>query len=105
MTDVLKPGHVVGELTLLDSGPRTETAAARTDAVRLMPVRRALRRFLPGHPEAAAEVLAALALGRRARDVDEKLTPPADITVSCLGRLLVGPRPVYSLRRDDRARR
>jgi hypothetical protein len=68
LADVLGPGGSVGELSMLDGGPHTETIRARTGVTLLMLRRADFRQFLLERPAAAAAVLAEL--GRRQRDLD-----------------------------------
>jgi CRP-like cAMP-binding protein len=67
----LGPGSMFGEIALLDGGPRTATARARTDAEVLVLERSAFVGFIERHPSAALHVMRVL--GERQRQTVEKL--------------------------------
>ncbi|QOV88200.1 cyclic nucleotide-binding domain-containing protein [Humisphaera borealis] len=67
----LGPGAVFGEIALLDSGPRTATARARSDAEVLVLQRSAFADFITEHPPFALHVMKVL--GTRQRQTVEKL--------------------------------
>lgn len=69
--EVAGAGHVFGELSLLDGGPRTATAIARTDAELLSVNRQALDEFLRLSPAAAMDMLEAT--GKRLRETSKLL--------------------------------
>ena len=72
-TTTLRAGDCFGDLSLLDGGPRTETARATT-TVELLSLHRAdFRRFVTDRPAAARSVVTALA--RRQREIEEQLPP------------------------------
>jgi len=66
-----EPGDVIGELSFLDGGPRTETAVASEDTHMLVLDRARLLDFIDKHPHAAMDVLTVI--GRRLRATDELL--------------------------------
>jgi CRP/FNR family transcriptional regulator, cyclic AMP receptor protein len=74
---VLGPGEMFGELSLFDPGPRTATATALTDTNLLGLGHEALKPWLTGRPEVAAELLRAIA--RRLRRTNETM---ADLVFS-----------------------
>jgi uncharacterized membrane protein len=67
----LGPGAVFGEIALLDGGPRTATARARSDAELLVLPRPAFEGFIERHPSIALHVMRVL--GARQRETVEKL--------------------------------
>jgi uncharacterized membrane protein len=67
----LGPGQFFGELSLLDSGPRTATARPVAKATLLSLDQADFHRFLRRHPEAAIHMLAVLA--QRQREMVERL--------------------------------
>ena len=74
---VVGPGEMFGELSLFDPGPRTASATALTDAVLVELSHDALRPWLTGHPQVAAQLLRALA--QRLRRTNEAM---ADLVFS-----------------------
>ncbi len=71
VVDVLEPGELCGELSLLDGGTRSTTAAALTDVEALVLERPEFVDFLRKQPDASLDVLAALA--KRIRRADKLL--------------------------------
>jgi CRP-like cAMP-binding protein len=71
----LGPGHHVGELALLDGGPRTATVTAKTDMTVLVISQRAFFGLLDEVPGLARKILASLA--GMVRELDEQLAPHA----------------------------
>jgi CRP/FNR family cyclic AMP-dependent transcriptional regulator len=69
---VLGPGDFLGEISLLDGGPRTATVrAAETDATLLCLGREAFFSFINDYPSAAIHVIKVL--GKRQRETVDKL--------------------------------
>jgi len=68
--NTLGPGAVVGELSLLDHGPRTATAVCETECELLVIDQRHFRSVLEDVPSLAVKMLAALAA--RIRDLDRQ---------------------------------
>ena len=68
---VLGPGDFLGEISLLDGGPRTATARAREDVTLLCLGRESFRTFVRTSPGAALEIMTVL--GRRQRDTVDRL--------------------------------
>jgi CRP-like cAMP-binding protein len=64
------PGTIVGELSLLDHGPRTATVTTETDCTLLLLSQRAFLGVVDDVPALAHKLLAALA--SRIRDLDSK---------------------------------
>jgi CRP/FNR family transcriptional regulator, cyclic AMP receptor protein len=71
VVDVLEPGELCGELSLLDGGTRSTTAVALTDVEALVLERPEFVEFLRKQPDAALDVLSALA--KRIRRADKLL--------------------------------
>ncbi|HEX9103196.1 MAG TPA: DUF1003 domain-containing protein [Polyangia bacterium] len=69
--DVLEPGELCGELSLLDGGNRSTTAVALTDVEALVLERDEFVAFLRKQPDASLDVLSALA--KRIRRADKLL--------------------------------
>jgi CRP/FNR family transcriptional regulator, cyclic AMP receptor protein len=69
--DVLEPGELCGELSLLDGGNRSTTAIALTDVEALVLERPEFVSFLRKQPDASLDVLSALA--KRIRRADKLL--------------------------------
>ena len=64
----LGPGAMVGELSLLDHGPRTATVVCETDCSLFVIDQRHFRNVLEEHPSIAMKLLATLAANIRALD-------------------------------------
>jgi len=75
-----KPGDVFGELSLLDSGPRTASVLVTADMEALRLDRGDLATFLRRHPAAGLDLLGAM--GRRLRVTAEKLRHTASRNVN-----------------------
>src|SRR3954469_2605744 len=71
VVDVLEPGELCGELSLLDGGHRSTTAVALTDVETLVLRRPEFLDFLRRQPDAALDVMSALA--KRIRRADKLL--------------------------------
>lgn len=69
------PGDHVGELALLDGGPRTATVTAATDMTVLVISQRAFFALLDDVPGLARKILGSLA--SMVRELDEQLAPHA----------------------------
>ncbi len=67
----LSPGMIFGEISLLDSGPRTATSRARTDCELLVLERSAFETFIQRYPSFALHMMQVL--GARQRQTVEKL--------------------------------
>jgi uncharacterized membrane protein len=69
--EAVMPGGFIGELSLLDSGPRSASAVATEDTEALRLNRANLEKFLSLRPQAAMDLLAAM--GKRMRFTAERL--------------------------------
>lgn len=78
--EVATRGDFVGELSLLDQGPRSASAVATQDAEVLRLDRKNLEKFLQLRPQAAMDLLAAM--GRRLRVSSERLRHTATRNVN-----------------------
>jgi len=72
---VLGPGHLIGEMGLLDGGPRTASCIATTPVVGAGLSRLALRRMMDEEPAVAVRLLAAVSqrMAQRLRDANRKM--------------------------------
>lgn len=68
---ILGPGDFLGEIALLDGGPRSATARSASDAVVLSLSRDDFQQFIRDCPKAALHIMAVL--GRRQRETVDKL--------------------------------
>lgn len=67
----LGPGEILGEISLLDAGPRTSAAQTLQEARLLEMDREALLAFIERHPHAALDLMTVM--GRRLRNVSDLL--------------------------------
>lgn len=81
VVDVLEPGELCGELSLLDGGNRSTTAMALTDVETLVLERPELLAFLKKFPDAPLDLLAALAKRIRRADalIKQRVQDPNEI--------------------------
>jgi uncharacterized membrane protein len=68
---VLGPGEFFGEISLLDGGPRTASARARTEVTLLSLGREQFHEFLRSHPAAAIHIITVI--GQRQREMVGRL--------------------------------
>jgi CRP/FNR family cyclic AMP-dependent transcriptional regulator len=73
--NVLGPGHLMGEMSLMDGAARSATCTASTEVRCAVLNRGALEAMIAEEPTTAAKLLSAVALrlSRRLREVDGKL--------------------------------
>lgn len=73
--NVLGPGHLMGEMSLMDGAARSATCTASTDVRCAVLNRHALEAMIAEEPATAAKLLSAVALrlSRRLREADGKL--------------------------------
>ena len=69
LLDEVDPGEVLGEISFLDSGPRTASAIAEVDSELLEFERGQLLKFVQGHPHAALDLLGVMANRIRSSDM------------------------------------
>jgi uncharacterized membrane protein len=80
LLETATPGHFFGEISLLDGGPRTASAMAKTDVELVVVDQGDLSELIKARPGAAMELLAAT--GRRLRETNEKLRHTASRNVN-----------------------
>jgi uncharacterized membrane protein len=80
LLETAAPGHFFGEISLLDGGPRTASATAKTDVELVVVDQGDLSELIQVRPGAAMELLAAT--GRRLRETNEKLRHTASRNVN-----------------------
>ena len=75
VVNVIGPGHLIGEMGLLDGSPRSATCTATTEVVVAVLTRTALMRLLKEEPRVAARLLLAIStrLAQRLRETTRKL--------------------------------
>ncbi|MEZ5646213.1 MAG: cyclic nucleotide-binding domain-containing protein [Burkholderiaceae bacterium] len=75
VVNILGPGHLIGEMGLLDGAPRSATCTASTDIAAAVLSRTALMRLLKDHPRVGSKFLLALSkrLADRLRETTRKL--------------------------------
>ena len=75
VVNVIGPGHLLGEMGVLDNSPRSATCTAMTDIAAAVLSRAALRRLLRAEPAVGARLLLAISkrMADRLRDTTRKL--------------------------------
>ena len=75
VVNVIGPGHLIGEMGLLDGSPRSATCTATTDIVVAILTRTALMRLLRDEPRVGARLLLAIStrMAQRLRETTRKL--------------------------------
>ena len=75
VVNVIGPGHLIGEMGVLDGSPRSATCAAITDVAAAVLSRAALRRLLKADPAVGARLLLAISkrMADRLRETTRKL--------------------------------
>lgn len=75
VVNVIGPGHLIGEMGVLDNAPRSATCTAVTDIAAAVLSRAALRRLLKAEPAVGARLLLAISkrMADRLRDTTRKL--------------------------------
>ena len=75
VVNVIGPGHLIGEMGLLDGSPRSATCTATTDIVAAVLTRTALMRLLKDEPRVGARLLLAISarMAQRLRETTRKL--------------------------------
>ena len=66
VVSILGPGSLIGEMGIIDGGPRSATCTASTDLALAVLTREALARLMDTHPSVAARLL--LAMSKRIAD-------------------------------------
>lgn len=75
VVNVIGPGHLIGEMGLLDGSPRSATCTATTEVVVAVLTRNALMQLMADEPRVGARLLLAIStrLSQRLRDTTRKL--------------------------------
>jgi CRP/FNR family transcriptional regulator, cyclic AMP receptor protein len=75
VVNVIGPGHLIGEMGVLDGSPRSATCTAITDVAAAVLSRTALRKLLKAEPAVGARLLLAISkrMADRLRDTTRKL--------------------------------
>ncbi len=75
VVNVIGPGHLIGEMGLLDGSPRSATCTATTDIVVAVLTRTALMRLLKDEPRVGSRLLLAIStrMAQRLRETTRKL--------------------------------
>ncbi len=71
---VLHPGEIVGEMSLIDAGPRTATGKTSADSKLIVVTKKSFNEMLDSDPKIAAKILMALlkVINKRLRITDKK---------------------------------
>lgn len=75
VVNVIGPGHLIGEMGVLDGSPRSARCTANTDIAAAVLSRTALMRLLKAHPQTGSRLLLAISkrMADRLRDTTRKL--------------------------------
>lgn len=75
VVNVIGPGHLIGEMGLLDGSPRSARCTANTDVAAAVLSRTALMRLLKDHPRTGSRLLLAISkrMADRLRETTRKL--------------------------------
>lgn len=75
VVNIIGPGHLIGEMGLLDGSPRSATCTANTDVAVAVLSRTALMRLLKDEPRVGARLLLAIStrMAQRLRETTRKL--------------------------------
>jgi CRP/FNR family transcriptional regulator, cyclic AMP receptor protein len=75
VVNIIGPGHLIGEMGLLDGAPRSATCTASTDIAAAVLSRTGLMRLLKDHPRVGSKLLLAISkrLADRLRETTRKL--------------------------------
>lgn len=79
---IIGPGHLVGEMGVLDGAPRSATCTANTDLVVAVLSREALLKLIKANPPVAARLMLAISkrLSDRLRDANRKIKTLGGVT-------------------------
>ena len=71
---ILNPGEIVGEMSLIDAGPRTATGKTNADSKLIVITKKSFNEMLDSDPKIAAKILMALlkVINKRLRITDKK---------------------------------
>ena len=82
VTAIIGPGHLVGEMGVLDAAPRSATCTANMDLVVAVLPRAALLKLIKANPPVAARLMLAISkrLSDRLRDANRKIKTLGGVT-------------------------
>ena len=82
VVSILGPGSLIGEMGIIDSGPRSATCTASTDLALAVLTREALTRLMDTHPSVAARLLLAMSkrIADHLRETNRKLMTFAQVS-------------------------
>jgi CRP/FNR family transcriptional regulator, cyclic AMP receptor protein len=91
VVNVVGPGHLIGEMGVLDGSPRSARCTANTDVAAAVLSRTALMRLLKDHPRTGARLLLAISkrMADRLRETTRKLRNFAQMNKALHQELLV----------------
>ena len=82
VVSILGPGGLIGEMGIIDGGPRSATCTASTDLALAVLTREALTRLMDTHPSVAARLLLAMSkrIADHLRETNRKLMTFAQVS-------------------------
>ena len=82
VVSILGPGSLIGEMGIIDGGPRSATCTASTDLALAVLTREALTRLMDTHPSVAARLLLAMSkrISDHLRETNRKLMTFAQVS-------------------------
>ena len=82
VVSILGPGSLIGDMGIIDGGPRSATCTASTDLALAVLTREALTRLMDTHPSVAARLLQAMSkrIGDHLRETNRKLMTFAQVS-------------------------
>ena len=82
VVSILGPGSLIGDMGIIDGGPRSATCTASTDLALAVLTREALTRLLDTHPSVAARLLLAMSkrIADHLRETNRKLMTFAQVS-------------------------
>ena len=82
VVSILGPGSLIGEMGIIDGGPRSATCTASTDLALAVLTREALTRLMDTHPSVAARLLLAMSkrIADHLRETNRKLMTCAQVS-------------------------
>ena len=82
VVSILGPGSLIGDMGIIDGGPRSATCTASTDLALAVLTREALTRLMDAHPSVAARLLLAMSkrIADHLRETNRKLMTFAQVS-------------------------
>ena len=82
VVSILGPGSLIGDMGIIDGGPRSATCTASTDLALAVLTREALTRLMDTHPSVAARLLLAMSkrIADHLRETNRKLMTFAQVS-------------------------